>query len=75
MSEAQLASEAANPSLAICDIAITPGCVKALYNITNPTTAVAGNQLGIFESIGDTYAQEDLNLFFLTLAPYVEPTS
>lgn len=40
-----------------------------MYNFTKGTTAAAGNQLGIFEDLGDVYSQEDLNLFFLTLAP------
>ena len=67
MSQAQL--EAAAASLAVCDVAITPACVKALYNITKPTKAAKGNKLGIFESIADVYAQEDLDSFFLSLAP------
>lgn len=49
------------------------GCTKtltmlpALYNITKPTTAVAGNALGVFEDLGDIYDQADLNLLFTTL--------
>jgi tripeptidyl-peptidase-1 len=39
-----------------------------MYNITEGTSATQGNELGIFEGIGDVYAQEDLNLFFTTLA-------
>ena len=39
-----------------------------MYNITEGTSAKQGNELGIFEGIGDVYAQEDLNLFFTTLA-------
>ena len=42
-----------------------------MYNITRGTTSVAGNQLGIFEDLGDYYSQTDLNEFFLTLAPYI----
>jgi tripeptidyl-peptidase-1 len=38
-----------------------------MYNITYATSAVPGNELGIFEDLGDYYAQEDLNLFFATL--------
>ena len=45
--------------------------ILALYNITKGTTAAKGNELGIFEDIGDVYAQEDLDLFFATYAPYV----
>lgn len=56
-----------NPLEALCDIAIIPGCIKLMYNFTDATTAQKGNELGIFEDLGDYYAQEDLNLFFLTL--------
>lgn len=56
------------PELAVCDIAITPACIKALYNVTAGTTAVPGNELGIFEDLGDVYSQTDLNEFFLTFA-------
>ncbi|KAJ5739107.1 hypothetical protein N7533_011891 [Penicillium manginii] len=52
-----------------CDKYISPQCVKSLYNITNGKTATKGNELGIFESIGDIYAQEDLDEFFKVLAP------
>jgi len=45
--------------------------VSAFYNITRPTKAAAGNELGIFEDLGDMYSQTDLDEFFLTLAPYV----
>ena len=55
------------PLLSLCDVAITPECINAMYNITKATSAVPGNELGIFEDLGDVYAQEDLNLFFLTL--------
>jgi len=56
---------------AICDVAIIPLCIKTMYNITNPTKAAPGNQLGIFEDLGDMYSQTDLNDFFLTLAPNI----
>ncbi|EGP87472.1 unnamed protein product [Zymoseptoria tritici ST99CH_1A5] len=62
-----LESLLALPLLALCDVAITPECINAMYNITKATSAVPGNELGIFEDLGDVYAQEDLNLFFLTL--------
>lgn len=44
-----------------------------MYNITDGTTSTKGNELGIFESIGDIYSQTDLNLFFTTLARYGFP--
>jgi tripeptidyl-peptidase-1 len=42
-----------------------------MYNIPEGTTSTKGNELGIFEDIGDVYAQEDLDLFFTTLAMHV----
>jgi tripeptidyl-peptidase-1 len=56
------------PELLACDIAITPACIKALYNVSAPTKAATGNQLGIFEDLGDVYSQTDLNLFFASFA-------
>jgi tripeptidyl-peptidase-1 len=41
-----------------------------MYNISQGTSATKGNELGIFEGIGDVYAQEDLDLFFSTLYSY-----
>jgi tripeptidyl-peptidase-1 len=41
---------------------------KALYNVTAATKAASGNQLGIFEDLGDVYSQIDLDLFFATFA-------
>ena len=55
----------------ICDVAITPACIRTLYNITIPTLAAPGNQLGIFEDLGDIYSQTDLNEFFLALSPNI----
>ena len=42
-----------------------------MYNITNGTSATAGNELGIFEDLGDVYSQEDLNSFFSTFSPRI----
>ena len=61
----------ATPLSTLCDVAIIPKCIATMYNITKATKAAKGNQLGIFEDLGDMYAQEDLNLFFLTLAPQI----
>lgn len=57
-----------SPLDAQCQIAITPACIKLMYNITDPTTNYPGNKLGIFEDLGDHYSQTDLNEFFATLA-------
>ncbi|KAL7805628.1 subtilisin-like protein [Trichoderma gracile] len=50
-----------------CGSAITPQCIKSMYNITAGTSAVPTNALGIFET-GDTYAQQDLTLFWENFA-------
>lgn len=42
-----------------------------MYNISKGHSATKGNELGIFEGIGDVYAQEDLDLFFSNLYSYV----
>lgn len=42
-----------------------------MYNITKPTTSVKGNELGIFEDLGDHFSIVDLHEFFLTLAPQI----
>jgi tripeptidyl-peptidase-1 len=59
------------PLLELCQIAITPDCISTLYNITQGDKAAPGNELGIFEDLGDVYDSTDLNLFLLTLAPEI----
>lgn len=39
-----------------------------MYNITEGTKAAPGNELGIFEDLGDVYSQEDLDFFWLWTA-------
>lgn len=41
-----------------------------MYNITEGTTATAGNELGIFEDLADYFSQVDLDLFFANVYPY-----
>ncbi|KAF2667833.1 subtilisin-like protein [Microthyrium microscopicum] len=53
--------------LGSCDLALTPACIKALYNIPNATLAQDTNELGIFEE-GDRYDQADLDSFFTHFA-------
>lgn len=50
-----------------CGTAITPQCIKSMYNITAGTSAVSSNAMGIFET-EDTYAQEDLTAFWKAFA-------
>ena len=53
-------------SLTNCDKVVTPACVAALYKIPAATTTTpnATNRLGIYESAGEQWDHEDLNLFF-----------
>lgn len=51
-----------------CQQAILPACISTLYNITAPSKAAKGNELGIFEDLGDVYSQADLKTFFSKLA-------
>ena len=39
------------------------------YGIANATSASPGNELGIFESLGDHYSRKDLNVFWKKLYP------
>lgn len=66
-----LSSILAAPLSTICGVAAIPLCIKTLYNITTPTKAAPENQLGIFEDLGDKYSQQDLDLFFASLAPNI----
>ena len=69
--EMPVLKKAANGSLDTCDVAITPQCVQALYKFPNGTKADPSNAMGIFEDLGDVYAQEDLNLFYANFTPYI----
>lgn len=60
--------EAAN--LTNCWEIVSPECIRALYGVPEPATAIEGNEMGIFES-GDVYDQESLNLFFSNAAPNI----
>ncbi len=55
-------------------IVIGANALIAQYGIVNATTAAPGNELGIFEALNDHYSKKDLDVFFNTLYPYVEPT-
>ncbi|KAK4495689.1 hypothetical protein PRZ48_012957 [Zasmidium cellare] len=46
-----------------CSANVTPTCLRALYGIPKATRKDNINSLGLYES-GDTYSQQDLNLFF-----------
>ena len=42
-----------------------------MYNIPKGHSATKGNELGIFETLGDVYSQESLDLFFSHFASHV----
>lgn len=50
-------------SLSGCGSAITPPCIRPLYDIPKVTTSDSSNVLGIWET-GNSYAQADLNTYF-----------
>jgi tripeptidyl-peptidase-1 len=63
----------ANPNnLSTCDVAITPACVAALYQIPIGHSHRKDNSLGIFESELQFYTQFDLNSFFTKFAPNIK---
>ena len=74
ISPAEFQPSATNP-LATCDVAITPACIRALYEVPqfphySRGVANPNNSMGIFEE-GDFYSQEDLNLFFANFTSYI----
>ncbi|KAL5314459.1 hypothetical protein ACEPPN_017099 [Leptodophora sp. 'Broadleaf-Isolate-01'] len=57
--------------LSTCDIAITPACVAALYQIPKAKLKNPKNSLGIFESELQFYTQVDLDSFFTNYTSYI----
>ncbi|KAI4600827.1 hypothetical protein KJ359_012989 [Pestalotiopsis sp. 9143b] len=57
--------------LSTCDVAITPACVAALYNIPPGNSSVANNSLGIFEAELQYWDQVDLDLFFANFSSWI----
>ncbi|KAJ5336035.1 hypothetical protein MYU51_020039 [Penicillium brevicompactum] len=53
-----------NTSQEWCSLTATPQCIGEMYNIPKGHSATKGNELGIFETLGDVYSQESLDLFF-----------
>ncbi|KAH6612278.1 peptidase S8/S53 domain-containing protein [Chaetomium sp. MPI-SDFR-AT-0129] len=51
-----------------CSELITPACLRALYDIPVPESTTPLTTLGIVEFAPQSYAQEDLDLFFSTYA-------
>ncbi|KAL4903035.1 hypothetical protein BDW74DRAFT_157321 [Aspergillus multicolor] len=65
-----IAQVSSNP-LAFCDRVMTPACVQVMYQIPNGTTATPGNEFGIYSTMDDAYAQEDLDLFFSSFTKHI----
>ncbi|KAI1858042.1 uncharacterized protein JN550_012935 [Neoarthrinium moseri] len=47
-----------------CDRYMTPDCIRKLYQIPKGTKAHPENKIGIFQSLGQHYTQQDLDTFF-----------
>ena len=54
-----------------CGTAITPACLRALYNIPQASGSDEENAVGIYENASDVYSQSDLDKFFAKYAPQV----
>ncbi|KAL4746419.1 hypothetical protein BDW72DRAFT_207340 [Aspergillus terricola var. indicus] len=63
-------SQVANDALGFCDQVITPACIRVMYNISEGTSAIPGNELGIY-AFGDMYSQGDLDLLFSAFASHI----
>lgn len=55
----------------VCDSYVTQECIRTQYSIPKGDKAAEGNELGVFESLGDHYAQEDLDVYWSTLYPEI----
>ncbi|KAF8965082.1 subtilisin-like protein [Flammula alnicola] len=51
-------------SLAGCDTAVVPSCLRTLYNMTYTPNATDRNTFGIVSFYSNTYLQSDLDTFF-----------
>ncbi|KAI3400610.1 hypothetical protein diail_2322 [Diaporthe ilicicola] len=55
----------------VCDSYVTQECIRTQYSIPKGDKAAKGNELGIFESLGDHYGQNDLDVYWSTLYPEI----
>ncbi|KAF4633910.1 hypothetical protein G7Y89_g4204 [Cudoniella acicularis] len=60
-----------HPNSSVCDIYVTAECTRVQYDIPDTTSAVPGNELGIFESLDVHYSRKDLDIYFSTLYPHI----
>lgn len=58
-------------NLSTCDIAITPACIAALYEIPPGHLADTSNSMGIFEAELQYWDQKDLDLFFANFTQWI----
>lgn len=69
--KALTAAEADLPvDLQKCGTDVTIACIRALYNVPVPTTALPGNSVGTFQQ-GSYFSEDDINAYFKKYAPYV----
>ena len=60
-----------NSDLSMCDVAITPACIAALYDIPPAHLADPSNSMGIFEAELQYWDQFDLNSFFTNFTRWI----
>ncbi|KAK6359200.1 hypothetical protein TWF696_000364 [Orbilia brochopaga] len=56
-------------SVATCDAAITPDCLRQLYNFGENHNPVKGNSFAIVAFTPQTYLQADMDVFFSNFSP------
>lgn len=55
----------------VCDTYVTQECIRTQYGIPKGDKAAPGNELGVFESLGDHYGKDDLDAYWSTLYPEI----
>lgn len=55
----------------VCDKFVTPECIFLQYEMPKGTKASEGNELGIFESLGDHFSKEDLDVYYSRFYPEI----
>ncbi|KAL3963207.1 hypothetical protein ACCO45_000211 [Purpureocillium lilacinum] len=54
-----------------CSRAVTPDCIKKMYQIPDGKLAHPSNRLGIFQTDGNYYVQSSMDIFTKAFAPHV----
>ncbi|KAK3319647.1 alkaline serine protease [Cercophora scortea] len=55
----------------VCNLYVTPECIRTQYTVPEGKTAAPGNELGIFESLNDHYSKDDLDGYFSKIYPKI----